>query len=476
MNDPQRPGLPLSVLRGILRRLGHGRPDPHRPDVSRPDAQDKLAAERLRIQVGVIRAALEDVSGAPAKGNRPPRDDADVTYLYRRGHALVPDELVPRLRDYFASDKNRDRFDGELGEGERLTDGLVDVSLPRRNDKQDDVLATLDELEREQVVERGTITPDHVVYVTTKGFFCPATEPEVPRQRLPQPWPPQSKSRHEVPADRKVRVSVVDTGLWTAAVGSTSSPWLEADDIFADAADEESVNPAAIHPYAGHGTFVAGVISCIAPETRVEVEGALVHGGAVYESRICRQLDDALHDDDPPQLISISAGTHTRGGHPMLSLVQLAQNHKLDERDDVLVVAAAGNDASSEPFWPAAFATQYPWVVSVGSVDPDAGVSDFSNVGDWVSVYARGRNHVNAFPKGSYTCYEPPNIGEVRTFDGLAQWSGTSFSTPVVTGLIAARMRETGQSAREAWTDVLATATSRTDPRGGAIKVVGPLT
>ncbi|HEV2796246.1 MAG TPA: S8 family serine peptidase, partial [Nocardioides sp.] len=52
---------------------------------------------------------------------------------------------------------------------------------------------------------------------------------------------------------------------------------------------------------------------------------------------------------------------------------------------------------------------------------------------------------------------------------GLARWSGTSFAAPVVAGLIARHISETGSSAAEARDAVLAGATYDSDP------VVGPL-
>lgn len=398
----------------------------------RPRLSDEQERERTRTQIEIIQDALgvENVGVAMGEGD----DPADFLYLYRRQHLLVRDADVDRVRE---------ALDGRVAVSRGLVNGLtrlaVDGDVP-------DVLDRLDE-----AVGVGVATPDHVLYVTpTGGTCCPATEPEEPGTA--DPLPPLNTGADD---GGGVLVSVVDTGWHPPAETDPATPWLKG-----VTGDPETIDLKNIHPYAGHGTFIAGLVRCLAPRADVRVEGFLPTGGAAFESDMVVQLCEALALG--PDVISLSAGTKTRADRPTLSFEVFWDNF-LSQVKGTVLVAAAGNDGTRAPFWPAAF----PWTISVGALDADGRRADFSNFGSWVDVYALGEGLVNGYPRGTYVCHEPPSVGDARNFDGLARWSGTSFSTPTVAGKIAARMSATGLGARHAADQLLAEARAHATPGVG---------
>jgi subtilisin family serine protease len=113
----------------------------------------------------------------------------------------------------------------------------------------------------------------------------------------------------------------------------------------------------------------------------------------------------------------------------------------------VVVVASAGNDAVSQPQFPAAL----PDVVGVGALGPQ-GVAPFSNYGPWVDACAPGVDIVSCF----FTCKHRGCLGPCELhFEGWAVWCGTSFAGPIVAASLARLMMSShlfgaGMSAKEA--------------------------
>jgi subtilisin family serine protease len=200
----------------------------------------------------------------------------------------------------------------------------------------------------------------------------------------------------------------------------------------------------------------------MAPGAHIYVDNVFKVAGSTPELHLARHLDAALaHGYD---LYHLSVAAPTRKDLPLLSFEGWMR--RLRQYKGAKCVVAAGNSGLSLPTWPAAFTE----VVSVGALAADwRSRALFSNYGPWVDVYAPGRDLINAFAIGTYRCYTHPYKPQHRKFYGMAKWSGTSFSTPVVTGLIAARMSRTGENGQEAAAALLAQARSQAIPGVGAL-------
>ncbi|WP_213455041.1 S8 family peptidase [Rhizomonospora bruguierae] len=340
----------------------------------------------------------------------------DVRHLFRRGILLVRDGYLDQVTDTL---RERARVQVEAP----LVPGVTALRV------EEGVVQTRDLVRRR--LGEGIASLDYLVGICPgAGVYCPATEPEpVAPGAAPLPL---SRDRD---AGKGVRVVVIDTGLDPAA--PASHPWLAG--VTGD--PDPAIGPGgALGPYAGHGTFVAGVLRRVAPAAEVIVRRVFTPVGAAFESDLVTALDEAL-TDDAPDIISMSAGTYAFEPTGLLGLGSWYQN-RLRHHKGVAVVVAAGNDGAREAFWPAAA----PWTFSVGALNETLdGRAWFSNFGGWVDVYTPGENLVNAYPKGTYRYNEPPSRQDAK-FDGMAAWSGTSFSTPIFAGLVAARMARTGEN------------------------------
>ncbi len=212
--------------------------------------------------------------------------------------------------------------------------------------------------------------------------------------------------------DPSVVVAVIDSGV------DLSHPDL--DDVAVT--DQRNVvwNNADVTDEVGHGTWVAGTIAAetdngegiagIAPGiTLMPVKIADDYGGISFADAL-----DAVDwaSDHGADIINMSFG-----GYLTSEQVALGQPTFTAARDaGVLMVAASGNEGTSLRNYPASFRG----VVSVGAVDGEDNLAEFSTTGRALDLVAPGVETWSTIPDGGY---EPG--------------SGTSGSSPHVAGVAA---------------------------------------
>lgn len=216
---------------------------------------------------------------------------------------------------------------------------------------------------------------------------------------------------------RAVRLAILDNGVSPKAKAiwmkvEASANYVEAGQAAYDIPRKVDSNKNGIVDEAvGHGTMVAGLVDQVAPKVRLVVARVADSDGNATAWTVIKGLAFAVTSG--AEVANVSLGSWTE-------VPALSDTLDWCEEKKLLVVAAIGNNGAKGACYPAIISN----CVCVGGLNPDATKASFSN---WSSTC-----DVSAPATGVASQY----------WDGeLAVWSGTSFSTPLVSAAVADILR-----------------------------------
>lgn len=204
-----------------------------------------------------------------------------------------------------------------------------------------------------------------------------------------------------------VKIGVIDSG--TIAHPDIKNNILSGYNYITESADVED--------NIGHGTFVNGIIAAeindigivgVAPEAKIIPLKCFDVGYKTTVSTISKAVKDAVDKYDC-DIINMSLGLTQYS-----ETLEDAINYAVDK--GCIIIASVGNTGEESVYYPAAFDN----VIGVGAVDSNAMITDFSQKNESVFVVAPGQAIISTNMNGSYS-----------------EKKGTSFSAPMVSGIIA---------------------------------------
>jgi len=159
----------------------------------------------------------------------------------------------------------------------------------------------------------------------------------------------------------------------------------------------------------GHGTMTSGLVHLVAPKAQILPLKAFSSNGTGYLSNIVAALYYATQHHANVVNMSFDLTSNSPS---------LTQAISYANKAGVVLVAAAGNENTSAPVYPAALNSSVVGIASTTNWDTRSTFSNFGSVD--VLIAAPGENIISTFPGGTY-----------------ASASGTSFSSPLVAGSVA---------------------------------------
>jgi len=196
--------------------------------------------------------------------------------------------------------------------------------------------------------------------------------------------------------------------------------------------------------HSGHGTFIAGLVRQIEPHAQIKVYPVMHSDGVVLQSDLVTQLA-RIRSGPRPDVILMAFGGYDSGSGGIVSLEPTFDALK---SAGAVLVASAGNDASAEEMYPAAF----PSVIGVGALTRRGTAAIYSNEAPWVDTWFPGSSIVSTLPP--FAGSKSPGLARPNNLafpvkrprqgsdpDDLSylfgMWSGTSFAAAICAGLLA---------------------------------------
>ncbi len=348
-----------------------------------------------------------------------------------------------------------------------IVDVLSITLTPRASGQEHNILGLVRKLRSES---HAVTSPDYALY--SNGPYTHYWPNGYPEKASALTKPRSNRTPAGLPIGSGVKFEVYDTGQIAPDPVNlpTTTKLSSSDNELVSPLPKPGYDPLLVrYPAAAHATEIAGVLTTMTPGATIQQVRINDRDGLLTDVSAARGIASSLRTlprADYPDVMINSFGSASCSLDPtaasgeeltpvgLEAVVEVVDKFDPSSPDGMLIVASAGNLATTRRQYPAAF----PSVLSVGALDGTidtdlspwssvsgtAPVAAFSDTGQWVDVYGTGVDLITTSVNG----YRYEDNGEIIT--GIASVDGTSVAGPMVASGLAEVMSTTGARARAA--------------------------